>query len=164
MNKLKEISTYIIIIIVVVLIRTFIVTPVRVNGSSMMPTLYDKEILLLTKSNKNIKRFDIIVLKYDDERLVKRVIGLPGEHVKYVSNKLFVNNNLVDESFYTPPMPNFDIKSLGYNVIPPNHYLVLGDNRGASKDSRFFGPISIDDIIGKTPVRLYPFNKVGKIK
>jgi len=164
MKMIKEIAIYIIIIISVVLFRTFIATPVKVNGTSMMPTLYDKEILILTKNTNNIKRFDIIVLKYGDERLVKRVIGLPGEYIKYVNNQLYVNNELIEEPFSTTPMHNFDIKSVGYAVVPPNHYFVLGDNRTASKDSRFFGPISINDIIGKTHFRLYPLNKIGFIK
>lgn len=165
MNRLlKDTFVYFIIIVLIVLIRTFIATPVRVNGSSMMPTLYNKDILLLTKSNRNIKRFDIIVINYGDERLVKRVIGLPGEHIKYVNNQLYVNGELVEEPFFTTPISNFDIKSLGYNVVPEHHYLVLGDNRMESKDSRYFGTISIDDIVGKTSFRLYPFNKFGKIK
>ena len=164
MKIIKEISTYLIIVLIVVLIRTFIITPVRVNGNSMKPTLFDREILLLTKGNRNIKRFDIIVLKFDGERLVKRVVGLPGEHLKYVNNQLYVNDNLIEDSFSNSITSSFDIKELGYEVIPDNHYFVLGDNRSESKDSRFFGMVDIDDIVGKTKFRLYPFKRIGMVK
>src|SRR5690554_1240785 len=164
MKIIKEISTYLIIVLIVVLIRTFIITPVRVNGNSMKTTLFDREILLLTKGNRNIKRFDIIVLKFDGERLVKRVVGLPGEHLKYVNNQLYVNDNLIEDLFSNSITSSFDIKELGYEVIPDNHYFVLGDNRSESKDSRFFGMVDIDDIVGKTKFRLYPFKRIGMVK
>lgn len=164
MKIIKEISTYLIIVLIVVLIRTFIITPVRVNGNSMKTTLFDREILLLTKNNRNIKRFDIIVLKFEGERLVKRVVGLPGEHLKYVNNQLYVNDNLIEDSFSNSITISFDIKELGYEVIPDNHYFVLGDNRSESKDSRFFGMVDIDDIVGKTKFRLYPFKRIGMVK
>lgn len=164
MKIIKEISTYLIIVLIVVLIRTFIITPVRVNGNSMKPTLFDREILLLTKNNRNIKRFDIIVLKFEGERLVKRVVGLPGEHLKYVNNQLYINDNLIEDSYSNAITISFDIKELGYEVIPDNHYFVLGDNRSESKDSRFFGMVDIDDIVGKTKFRLYPFKRIGMVK
>lgn len=164
MKIIKEISTYLIIVLIVVLIRTFIITPVRVNGNSMKPTLFDREILLLTKNNRNIKRFDIIVLKFEGERLVKRVVGLPGEHLKYVNNQLYINDNLIEDSYSNAITISFDIKELGYEVVPDNHYFVLGDNRSESKDSRFFGMVDIDDIVGKTKFRLYPFKRIGMVK
>lgn len=164
MKIIKEISTYLIIVLIVVLIRTFIITPVRVNGNSMKPTLFDREILLLTKNNRNIKRFDIIVLKFEGERLVKRVVGLPGEHLKYVNNQLYINDNLIEDSYSNAITISFDIKELGYEVIPDNHYFVLGDNRSESKDSRFFGVVDIDDVVGKTKFRLYPFKRIGIVK
>ena len=82
---LKEIMPYIIILIVVVLIRSYIITPVTVVGSSMYPNLKDKEVLLLSKISyrlHNIERFDIVVVKDDeDDRIIKRIIGLPGDKV-----------------------------------------------------------------------------------
>ena len=77
--KIKEYLPYVIIIIVIVLIRSFIVTLVRVDGNSMVDTLHNGEILVLNKLDKDYKRFDIVVIKYNNERLVKRVIGLPGK-------------------------------------------------------------------------------------
>ena len=102
MKKIKEISIYLLIIVMVILIRTFIITPVRVNGTSMDPTLKNGEIMILNKIkyNKNdIKRFDIVVVKMDKELLIKRVIGLPNEEIKYVDNKLYINGEYIKEPF-----------------------------------------------------------------
>ena len=79
MKKIKELIPYILIISLVILIRTFIITPVRVDGPSMEDTLENGDILLLQKFNNNYQRFDIVVLNYNNEKLVKRIIGLPGE-------------------------------------------------------------------------------------
>ncbi len=164
MKKYKEIIMYGVIILSVILIRTFIAAPVIVNGSSMQPTLFNKEVLLLTKNKKGLQRFDIIVLEINGEHLVKRVIGLPFDHLKYKNNQLYINNNIVDESYLEATTFDFDIRQMGLEVIPDNHYFVLGDNRGSSRDSRFFGVVNIDNIIGKIKYRIYPLNKIGQIR
>ena len=87
-NWLKELLPYVIIVLVVVLIRSFIVTPIQVDGSSMYPTLEDKELLILKKYDKSFDRFDIVVFEYNGVRLIKRVIGLPGETIEYKDNNL----------------------------------------------------------------------------
>ena len=89
MKIVKSLMPYIVIVIVVILIRSFIVTPVKVNGSSMYPTLDGGEIMFLNKLAK-LKRFDIVVLQIDreNEDLIKRIIGLPGEKVKILNNKI----------------------------------------------------------------------------
>ena len=90
----KELIPYIIIIIVVILIRTFIITPVRVDGDSMNPTLENTNLLLLEKFNKNYKRFDVIVFNHNNTKLVKRIIGLPGDSIEYKTDKLYINGKL----------------------------------------------------------------------
>lgn len=91
MNKIiKEIIPYIVIIILVILIRTFLFTPVVVVGDSMVPTLSNSQILLLDKITyrfKEIERFDIVVIDIGKSEIIKRVIGLPGEKVEYKENK-----------------------------------------------------------------------------
>ena len=87
---LKEIYPYIVIIITVVLIRTFIVTPVRVDGKSMYSTLDNGDILILNKMSKNYNRFDIVVVKIGGSKIVKRIIGLPGDKIEYIDNELFL--------------------------------------------------------------------------
>lgn len=161
MKIFKEIMSYLIIILVVVLIRTFIITPVRVDGLSMWPTLNNNDILLLKKYDKKIDRFDIVVVNYYDSKLVKRVIGLPGESVKIKNNILYVNDVATSDIDLSVITADFSISDLGYDVIPDNYYFVLGDNRNKSTDSRIIGLIKKDDIVGITNFRIFPFNKIG---
>lgn len=159
-EKVKEILGYIIVIIIVLLIKQFIVTPIRVNGDSMNDTLYDKDIMILDKISyifKNIKRFDIVVIKRNGEYLIKRVIGLPGEIVEYKDNKLYINGEIVEENFNHKDTDNFKIEE----EIPKNYYFVVGDNRGDSLDSRIIGFIKEDEILGKTSLVLFPFKRIG---
>ncbi|NLA32462.1 MAG: signal peptidase I [Mollicutes bacterium] len=161
-DKLKEIRPYIIIFLTVILVRTFFYTPIRVNGASMEPTLIDKEIMVLDKISPKIsglKRFEIIVLKTGNSYLIKRIIGLPGETIKYEDNKLFINGKIIKD----PYTNNFET-DYPEKKIPKDEYFVLGDNRGYSKDSRMIGTISKKEIIGKTSIIIFPFNKIGIAK
>ena len=169
-NIIKELIPYVIIIIVVVLFRTFIATPVQVSGVSMVPTLSNKEILILNKYDTSYKRFDIVVLNYGHDKLIKRIIGLPGEKVKYVDDKLYINDKLVKENFKTNTYTkDFDLaESFGNGkdsyTIPKGYYFVMGDNRNNSKDSRIIGCIPKKDIKGTISVAIFPINKIGKVK
>lgn len=160
MKVIKELIPYIIIIIVVVLIRTFIITPVKVDGDSMKETLNDNDILLLYKLG-SIKRFDIVVLDeaYDNEKIIKRVIGMPGETVSIKNDKIYINGKIIDNSFAYGTTSDVDKIELG-----EDEYFILGDNRLISKDSRYFGPVTKGEIIGKVVFRLFPFNKIGTVK
>ncbi len=164
MEKLKKIIKesipYVIIIIVVALIRTFIVTPVRVSGASMDPTLTDGEIMLLYKLSK-INRNDIVVIDTDTEDgyIIKRVIALPGETIEYEKGSLFINGKKHSDNFADGETEDFDrVKLKG------DEYFVMGDNREWSKDSRIIGPINEKDILGTTSITIFPFNKIGKAK
>ena len=88
-NK-KEILSYVGIIVAVILIRTFIATPVKVSGPSMQPTLNNNDILILKKYDKKIERFDIVVIDHQKSKLVKRVIGLPGEKIKITTTRVTI--------------------------------------------------------------------------
>lgn len=147
-DKLKEIISYIIVIIIVLLIKQFIITPIRVNQNSMNNTLYDKDIMILDKISyrfKNINRFDIVVIKKDKEYLIKRVIGLPSETIEYKDNKLYINDKIVEENFNHKDTNDYILEG----KIPENYYFVVGDNRPDSLDSRVIGLIKKDEIIGK---------------
>lgn len=166
-NLIKEILSYVIIIGAVILFRTFLYSPIRVTGKSMVPTLKDGNIMILNKIGYRInglKRFDIVVIDYDKERLIKRVVGLPGEEIKYVANKLYINGEITAEEYKRGVTYDFDLESLGYNVIPEGKYLVLGDNREVSKDSRIIGLIDADDILGYTKTVIFPFNEIKQAK
>ena len=160
MKVIKELIPYIIIIVAVVLIRTFIITPVKVDGDSMKETLNDNDILLLYKLG-SIKRFAIVVLDeaYDNEKIIKRVIGMPGETVSIKNDKIYINGKVIDNSFAYGTTSDVDKIELG-----EDEYFILGDNRLISKDSRYFGPVTKGEIIGKVVFRLFPFNKIGTVK
>jgi signal peptidase I len=160
---IMELIPYVIVVLLVILIRTFIVTPVRVNGSSMLPTLIDGEFLLLEKFNNKYNRFDIIVLDHKGEKLVKRIIGLPGEFVEYKNNKLYINNEEVKEEISSLETYDFSIEELGYTQIPKDYYFVMGDNRQNSTDSRYIGLIHKEDIVGEVNIIVFPFTRFGYI-
>ena len=145
-DNLKKLLPYIIVVIVVILIKVYVVTPIRVNGKSMEPTLYERDIMILNKTAyyfNEPERFDIVVVNMPDEYLIKRVIGLPGEVIEYKDNKLYVNGEEVDDGLSDDIITNdFSTSDLGSEVIPDDCYLVLGDNRENSLDSRELGFIS----------------------
>ena len=96
---LKDIFPYVLIIILVVLIRTFIVTPAQVDGSSMKPSLNDNNLVILNKLDyrlNDIKRFDVVVVDIKTEKIIKRVIGLPGDTVSYKNKTLYINGKKVE--------------------------------------------------------------------
>ena len=160
---IKTLLPYIVIVVVVVLIRTFIITPVIVVGDSMYPTLDDGQILLLNKIDykfNDIERFDIVVIKLEKNEIIKRIIGLPGETVEYRNNVLYINGHEI-ENEYNFETDDFTLKSIcNCSKIPDGKYLVLGDNRTVSSDSRIIGLIDEKDIKGKTTISLWPIKKV----
>ena len=164
MNKrIKDILEYAIIIIAVILFRTFLYSPIRVSGASMVPTLNNGDIMILDKigyRTKGLDRFDIVVIKYEKEKIIKRVIGLPGDYIQYENDKLYVNGEYVDEPFDRKEMDDFTLEDLGENIIPEGKYLVLGDNRTISKDSRIIGLVDKKDIEGYTSIIIFPFKRI----
>ena len=167
LRKLKDIYPYIVVILIVILIRTFLVTPARVDGSSMEPTLSNNNLVILNKLDyrlNDIKRFDIVVVKYNNEKLIKRVIGLPGEHIEYLDNTLYVDGVIVGENFKHARTNDFKIETLGRINVPADTYFVVGDNRGNSSDSRMFGPVDKKQILGSVSFRFFPITKIGIVK
>ena len=163
MKYLKEAMPYIIILIVVILIRTFIVTPIKVNGQSMYNTLSGNEIMILWRT-KDIKRYDIVVADLMEEgkktdTLIKRVYGLPGETISCEDGIIYVNGKKIDDSYAYGKTNDFETVTLG-----SDEYFLLGDNREVSLDSRIFGPISKKYIDGKTDFIIWPFTKFGQVK
>ena len=163
-------SKYIITIFVVIFIIVYVASVQQVVGSSMSPTFKNQDILILNKFYYrffDIKRFDIVSLEYDDTKyLIKRVIGLPGDKIEYKDNILYVNGVAIEESFLDDDVVtnDFSLSDLGYDVIPEDMYLVLGDNRGDSLDSRDIGLITKKSILGKVNIRIWPINKIRYVK
>ena len=169
MRIIKELIPYAVIVLVVVLIRTFIATPVIVSGSSMDPTLKNGQVLILNKLAKKYTRDDIVVIDVKingkKERIVKRVIGLPGESLEYKNGFLYINGKRTHDDFVNITR-DFTLESVtGVDKIPNDYYFVMGDNRTNSLDSRDsrVGLVKKSDIIGKPIFRIWPLNKIGTI-
>lgn len=169
-ETILELLPYLIILITVLLVKTYLIAPVQVHGSSMMSTLHNNDIMILNKANykfNEIKRFDIVVIKYDNKYIIKRVIGLPGESIEYKDNKLYINGKYYKEDFLDSDKKtkDFNLKDItGENEIPEGEYFVMGDNREDSLDSRYVGTFSKKQIEGKTKLTIFPFNRIGNKK
>lgn len=154
---LKELVPYIVILVVVVLIRTFIVTPIIVDGDSMSPTLTDDEMMLLNKLG-SIERNDIVVINNEEGYIIKRVIALPGESIECRDGVIYINDEKYDDNFASKT------DDFVKQFLNDDEYFVMGDNRLVSMDSRVFGAVTKEEILGTTNFVIYPFNKFGKIK
>ncbi|WP_042144868.1 signal peptidase I [Paucisalibacillus sp. EB02] len=152
------------------LVRTFLFTPIIVDGPSMQPTLQDRDQMIVNKFTYRFdepERFDIVVFHVNDQKdFIKRVIGLPGEHVAYKDNILYINGQPIEEKFFTENQMDihtndFTLEEIkgNYSTVPEGHVFVLGDNRTNSTDSRLLGPIPIDQIVGKASVIYWPFDR-----
>lgn len=156
------------------LIQHFFFAPVSVEGDSMEPTLSHSDRLVLNKIGQ-VERFDIVVFPAPDEperQYIKRVIGLPGDEIQYREEILFINGDEVAEPYvnisdedaeiYNFSTADFSLQTLyGVEEVPEGHYFLLGDNRVNSRDSRSFGFVSEESIIGKTDVRVWPLDHFG---
>jgi len=171
---IEVIKVTIISLAIVIPVRRFLIQPFYVKGASMEPNFYDHEYLIINEINyrfQDPQRGDIVVFKYPynlRQYFIKRVVGLPGERVKIENGEVFIYNDQysdginLDETDYLLP----GIKTSGRVdiILKDNEYFVLGDNRGSSLDSRSFGPISKNLIIGKTWLRGWPFNRISVFK
>ena len=120
-NLVKNILSYVLVIAIALIIKFFIFSPIRVNGTSMEPNLKDGDIMILNEIGYHIngvKRFDIVVVNSDGEKIIKRVIGLPGERLEYRDNKLYINGEEVVENF-----PHGDTKDFSLSDI--NLYITI---------------------------------------
>ena len=159
-DSLKELMPYVFVILSVVLIRTYLFTPIKVNGTSMDDTLHDGDTMILNKitlSLNELERFKIVVIEVGDTYLIKRIIGMPGETIEYKDGKLYINDKEMEDPYYE------DNNTLDFDkvTIPKGHYFVMGDNRSISSDSRIIGTISKKNILGTTNLVLFPFNDFG---
>lgn len=181
---------FIIFALVIISLRLFVLQPVRVSGHSMDPTLADNQRLMVLKPG-GLSRFDIIVCKEpgnEKKEVVKRLIGMPGDKVAVKDDQLYINDELVEEPFLatylglmkegklaeeysydknyqrladsatTFTSPDFEVE------VKADHYFLLGDNRLISLDSRRFGQVSKDAIVGKAIFSYWPLDKLGKIE
>jgi signal peptidase I len=146
----------------------FLYQPVKVEGTSMMPSLEDQERIFVNKfvyRLEPIERGDIVVFRYPydpSKSYIKRVIAMAGDHIRIDSGQVFVNNETVDETYV--PSEYADRRSYPDTIVPENCYFVLGDHRSMSDDSRRFGPVNQSFIYGKAVFGYWPMEKVGRVK
>jgi len=146
----------------------FLYQPVKVEGTSMMPSLEDQERIFVNKfvyRLESIQRGDIVVFRYPrdpSKSFIKRVIGLAGDHIQIDAGRVYVNGNLLDEEYV--PRAYEDLRSYPDVVVPPDSYFVLGDHRSLSNDSRDFGPVNQSYIYGKAVFGYWPVDKMGRVR
>lgn len=163
---LREVAeTVVPAIVIAVLIHVFLAQATRVYGQSMEPNLHTDMRLVVEKLSYRLhtpERGDIVVLRVrpEDEMLIKRVVGLPGDQVEIRDGRVYVNGQALDE----PYLDQETRGNLAPRVVPPLHVFVMGDNRRASNDSRSFGPVHIDNIVGKAWVSYWPPDAIGPVK
>lgn len=162
---LEVIETLVFVVLIVLPIRYFVFEPFVIRGESMAPNFHNGDYLIAEKISlyfEKPKRFDVIIFKappHQQDYYIKRIIGLPGETVEikngkiYIYNQEFPNGFELKENFKTTPLNlNEKLKI----TLKDNEYFVLGDNRQASFDSRKWGPLSEENLIGKVILRLWP--------
>lgn len=162
-------------------IRYFLFTPIEVEGASMLPTFEDGDKVMVNKISPQFKdydRFDVIVFKVDKEiNYIKRVIGLPGDHITYKDDELLINGKKYEEPYLEELKKELIDKGtltqdftleeyLGEVVVPDGSLFVLGDNRRFSNDSRepSIGFISMDIVLGTVNMTYYPLNNFGFVR
>jgi len=164
-------------LLVALLVRTFFIQAFWIPSDSMEPTLHKGDRVLVNKLSyklHDVNRGDVIVFRRpeaarsanpddDIEDLIKRVIGLPGDTISTVDGVIHINDDPLPEP-YLPEgtrsvMPNGE--DMAPEVIPEGEFFVMGDNRGNSQDSRYFGTIDEDLIVGRAFVRIYPLGDIG---
>lgn len=157
-KNIKELGPYILILIAVLTIRTFFITPIKVNGQSMYDTLDGTEYMLLNKMSK-IERFDIVVVKANNDELIKRIYGLPGETISIENNTIYINDKIIEDAYAYGE--NSDFEKI---TLEEDEYFILGDNRAVSLDSRYIGPIKKNQIKGTADFIIFPFSRFGKVE
>jgi signal peptidase I len=155
--------------VIALVVIFFLYQPVKVEGTSMMPSLVDQERILINKfvyrmGFESISRGDTVVFWFPrdpSKSYIKRVVGLPGDLVEIRAGSVYVNGSPLAEP-YVPPEYR-DRNSMPSARIPADHYFVLGDHRSSSNDSRLWGPVPSHAIYGKAVFVYWPFDRMGSV-
>ncbi|EOH97142.1 signal peptidase I [Enterococcus haemoperoxidus ATCC BAA-382] len=174
-STLFTVLQFAMILMFALFLRMFVLTPVEVVGISMEPTYHESD-RLWQSSLVSPKRFDIATFPSprDGKRIVKRIVGMPGDTLRMENDQLYINDKKYDEPYLaefkkalTDGMPlttDFTLENSAAGparVVPDGKYFVLGDNRRKADDSRYFGFVDEEDIVGIVYFRYYPLNKIG---
>ena len=162
----REMFETLVLAVVLFVIINSLTARVRVDGPSMEPSYYHNNRVVVLKVAYifgDIQRGDVIVFPAPpnpEEDYIKRVIGLPGDEVMVANGTVYVNNEALDEPYINAP----PINSTRPVTVPEGMVFVMGDNRNVSSDSRSWGPLPIEDIIGKAVFVYWPFDRVGLVQ
>jgi signal peptidase I len=146
----------------------FLYQPVKVEGTSMMPSLDDQERIFVNKfvyRLEPIQRGDIVVFRYPrdpSKSYIKRVIGLAGDHIRIETGLVYLNGKPLSEDYV--PAEYSDQRSTPETVVPANSYFLLGDHRTMSNDSRDFGAVNAEFIYGKAVFGYWPVDRMGRVR
>lgn len=178
-NKKEIIKLFIyiaIVLAVIFVVNKFFFSLIKVSGESMNPSLRNNDIIIVDKGayrDEEVNRFDIIAFKYmynNKDIYLKRVIGLPGETVEIRHNEIYINDEKLNEYYGyfsdiddSPDLKNY-LSDYPKIVLGNDEYFVIGDNRYVSDDSRSFGAVKRELIIGKAVFRIWDFNGIGSLK
>lgn len=162
MRNIVEISLQTAILTFVIIY--FVAQATVVHGQSMEPNLYTGQRLIVEKISYRLDtphRGDIVVVEIEgfDVPLIKRVIGLPGELVEVRQNYVYINGEMLSEDY----LPVLRQRNYGPYLVPEGEIFVMGDNRNVSNDSRYFGAVSIEQIVGKAWVSYWPLEDIGLV-
>jgi signal peptidase I len=147
-------------LVLALVVHLFLAQATVVYGQSMEPNLSQFQRLIIDKLSYRLhapQRNDIVVIDLPamEDMLVKRIVGLPGETLYFHDQRVYVNGEPLAETF--PHDPN--LQEMGPRLLGPQEYFVMGDNRSNSNDSRSFGPIPVEDIVGRVWLRYWPLNQ-----
>ncbi|MGQ9589207.1 MAG: signal peptidase I, partial [Planctomycetota bacterium] len=155
---LEAFALVLVALVLALTLKTYVAEAYEIKGRSMEPTFHNGERVVVLKAFYEIHRHDIVVFASSEDPskdLVKRVVGLPGETVRVVGGRVFVNGEELKETYIRDFRPGFG--DVVYEAkVPPGHYYVLGDNRPDSHDSRYFHAVPAARIRGKVVLRLWP--------
>jgi signal peptidase I len=146
----------------------FLYQPVKVEGTSMMPSLEDQERIFVNKfvyRLEPIERGDVVVFRYPrdpSKSYIKRVIGMAGDRIRIDAGQVYVNNVALDETYV--PAEYADTRTYPELIVPSYSYFVLGDHRSMSNDSRDFGSVNQSFIYGKAVFGYWPMDKLGRVR
>jgi signal peptidase I len=161
----KEVFETLLIAVFLILVIEGLSDRVKIEGSSMLPSLHQNDRVIVSKvsyRSKEIQRGDILVFDYPnnpEEEYIKRVIAISGDTISIRDGKLILNGEVLLE----PYIENYILGKFEEITVPENTVFVLGDNRNHSSDSRFWGPLPIDYVVGKAVFVYWPFSEIGVI-
>lgn len=165
----ETIKVIIISLVIIIPVRYFLIQPFYVKGASMEPNFYDHEYLIIDEISYRLdkpQRGDVVVFRPPNnpsQFYIKRIIGLPGETIKIEQGKIIIINPENPQGFRLSEqiyLPNTQTQGSQQVTLGPDQYYLLGDNRSSSLDSRIFGPVKKDNIIGRVWIRGWPFSRI----